>query len=192
MIESDRSVFTDQKPHCWTRVEPGKCRPPPRPTVCFSVICKSASATTAYVWMFSKKRVRNRGKNKAKMVCFLNFKLIFAFTFCFFFVCCFIWIHIQLSPAYVKLNNIKFLECLRSWLINGWEWQYTHPNTHRQKSCPGLIFIMGFKWRAQRQEVWIAKTTHQPVQSPTPPTHSLDRLSRGKQESRDWVLLNES
>lgn len=46
----------------------------------------------------------------------------------------------------------------------------------------------------QRREVWTTtnSTTHQPAKSPTPPPHSLDRLSRGEQESRDWVLLNKA
>lgn len=34
--------------------------------------------------------------------------------------------------------------------------------------------------------------THQPVKSPTPPTHSLDPLSREEQGSRDWVQLNKN
>lgn len=76
---------------------------------------------------------------------------------------------------------------LIQWFLLSW---------HKQYSCRILISIKGFKWRARRREAGLRaaknSTTHQPVKSPTPPTHSLDRLSRGEQESRDWVALNES
>lgn len=63
-----------------------------------------------------------------------------------------------------------------------------YPYTHTlQQSCFVLIFINGVqvkgadrKYKPLKIQLFIKS-----VKSPTPPTHSLDRLGGGEQESRD-------
>lgn len=70
-----------------------------------------------------------------------------------------------------------------------------YPYTHTlQQSCFVLIFINGVqvkgadrKYKPQKIQLFIKS-----VKSPTPPTHSLDRLGGGEQESRDWLPLKNS
>lgn len=70
-----------------------------------------------------------------------------------------------------------------------------YPYTHTlQQSCFVLIFINGVqvkgadrKYKPLKIQLFIKS-----VKSPTPPTHSLDRLGGGEQESRDWLPLKNS